>query len=548
MRLLSFIAVAGLGLHLTEDPALAQAPSWYVNTTEDLPLVQEQCLPGQICTLRAAIEKAESRGQGIIRACYVPSEVPRGKPCRGAAQPLTTSDVGYDPVSGKWVFQFARAQPFALALGKTQLDFTLDVEGWSGPQDNKIVIEPGPNQMEHAITIEGSDTVLKGFEIRGKFEGAAITVRDAFTGSPVSNNQIGPGLILAGIRPGIGIKVAGAIATNNRIVGNWCGITGDGTVVARNQEDCIQLTEGTVGNIIGGPDPADRNIFAASQLGAGVAVEEGNTFGNTIQGNWFGLNAKGEKVGNTAGIAIKSGAVETRILDNVISGNELSGITVFNNSSKTEIRGNIIGQSPDRATCIGNGNYGIEISGSSNNSVIEANRIACNDKGGVLVTGSGTRANRISQNSITNNAGSAIRIGQGANNNIRQPQINNVSQTRVTGNACPACTVEVYSDPADEADIYEGKVQADMATGLFIFDKPEGFANAFVKVTGTDPNYNTSSLSAKQSVPAGRTPTATARPETLTPTPPTGSAEATPTQRPQIFEVYVPVTVKVFER
>ncbi len=548
--------VAGLGLRLGERPAEAQLPSWYVNTTEDLPIVQEQCLPQQICTLRAAIEKAQARGAsggGIVRVCYNPADTPKGKPCRGAAQPLKTSDPGYDPASGKWVFEFAKDMPYAFSEPGTQLDFTLDIDGWAGPQDNKIVIQPGPVQMNHAFILEGSGTVLKGIEIRGDLQGAAITVRDAFTGNPVSHNQLGPGLILAGIRPGVGIKLSGAAVADNRVVGNWCGITGDGTKIARNQEDCVQITEGSGNNTVGGPDPADRNIFAASQIGVGVAVEDGSTVGNTIQGNWFGLDAKGSPIGNTAGVTIKTGALETRILDNVISGNELSGITIFNNSQRTEIRGNTIGESPDRATCIGNGNYGIELSGSASNSVIEHNRIACNGKGGVLVTGQGTRGNRISQNSIANNkTHEAIRVGQGANGGIRTPQINGSMNTRVTGQACPGCTVEVFSDPDEEADVFEGSVQADRSSGLFIFDKPEGFANFFVKVTGTDPNNNTSSLSVKHAVGTGRTPTATTRPATGTPTPTTpgtpGTVEATPTQGPTIRDIYVPVTQKNHQR
>ncbi|MCE7938924.1 MAG: right-handed parallel beta-helix repeat-containing protein [Chloroflexi bacterium CFX6] len=545
-----------VGLALTGAPAAAQG-TVFVNTTEDLPPEPQYCLPAQICPLRSAIERAE--GGATVRACYDATEiaegkVPKGKPCRGAAKPLTTADPGYDPATGKWVFDFSHNLPYTLGKGRARIDFTADIDGWAGPADNKIAIGPGDNAMDHAIVIESSENVLQGFDVRGEFTNAAITIRAGLEGGNVVGNQLGPGLVFAAL-PGIGVRMSGPEVKNNRFVGNWCGIGGDGTRIERTRDDCVQLADGTAGNQIGGPEAKDRNIFAASDLGSGVIVQDIRTTANVIEGNWFGLDATGKKAGNEAGITIKLGARGTRITGNVISGNDQSGISIFDNSAATEITANTIGESPDGSTCVGNGNYGVSMTGSVDDSLVSGNRIACNVKGGVLISGAGCQKNRVTRNSITRNNNDAIRVASGANGNIRLPTINNTTATRVVGAACPGCVVEVFSDTGDEAEVFEGEVQADLATGLFIFDKPEGFRHVFVKAVGTDPNGNSSGLSVKRAVPVGRTPTATAVVVSPTPWPTTTATPGTPgtPQTPEatpttvgIRDVFVPAVFKAF--
>jgi len=554
--MLLIVPVAALSALLGSQQGLAQR-TYFVNTTEDLPLEPNHCIGPALCTLRAAIERAE-QGGGVVRACYDPAETQGGKACRGGARPLKQSDAGFDPATGKWIFEFGNTIPLTFGEDATTLDFTLDIEGWAGPQDNKIVIDPGVEALEYAIVVESSNNVFKGFEIRGPFADVAITVRHTFDDSAgASNNQFGPGLILSGLQPAVGIRMKGPKVTGNRFVGNWCGITGDGTTVSRNQQDCVEIQEGSSGNIVGGATAAERNIFAGSRLGAGITIAGPKVDNTIVQGNWFGLDAKGNKVGNGTGIAIRSEAHNTRIFGNVISGNEQSGISIFNFSQRTEIRGNTIGESPDRSACIGNGNYGITLNGQPSSSVIEENRIACNGLGGVLITGSGARANRVSRNSITNNAGNAVKIEQGANGGIRAPTINNTTGGRIIGAVCPGCVAEVYSDSGDEADTYEGSVPSDGATGLFIFEKAEGYRHTFVKVAGIDANNNTSPLSAKRAVSGGRVPTATptrtptatrtASP-TLEGTPPSETAtpegpSPTPTATPEVIRsIFFPDT------
>lgn len=547
---------AVVALAVTGAPAAAQG-TVFVNTTEDLPPEPQYCLPAQICPLRSAIERAE--GGATVRACYDATEiaegkVPKGKACRGAAKPLTTADKGFDAATGKWVFEFNHNLPYTLGKGGAKIDFTADIDGWAGPQDNKIAIGPGDNKMDHALVIESSNNVLQGFDVRGEFTNAAITIRAGLDSGTVANNQIGPGLVFAAL-PGIGVRMSGPEVRENRFVGNWCGIAGDGTRIERNRDDCVQLADGASANQIGGPEAKDRNIFAASDLGSGVILQDIRTTDNVIEGNWFGLDATGKRAGNEAGVTIKLGARGTRITGNVISGNDQSGISIFDNSAATQITGNTIGESPDGTVCVGNGNYGVSMTGSVDDSVVSGNRIVCNVKGGVLISGAGCQKNRVSRNSIARNNGDAIRVASGANGNIRLPTLNNTTTTRIVGAACPGCLVEVFSDTGDEAEVFEGEVRADQATGLFIFDKPDGFRHVFVKVVGTDPNGNSSGLSLKRAVPAGRTPTATAVVATLTPWPSTTptpgtpgtpeTPEATPTAD-GIRDVFVPAVFKSY--
>jgi hypothetical protein len=53
----------------------------------------------------------------------------------------------------------------------------------------------------------------------------------------------------------------------------------------------------------------------------------------------------------------------------------------------------------------------------------------------------------------------------------------------VSGTACPGCTVDIYSDSADEGKVCEGSTTAD-ASGRFTFDKKP--AGPFVTATATE--------------------------------------------------------------
>lgn len=513
------VTALGVGLALGLGSAAvvpAQGFVIFVNTTEDIPTDSNHCLPGDNpCSLRGAIEKIQGAGvAGTIRACYDPALTPRGKKCPPGRKPLAVTDPGYDAATGRWVFEFGEnAIPYSFTAPGTTLDFTLDIEGYAGPGDNKVVVRPGASIMAYAFVVEGPGSTFKGFTLSGAYEQAAIMVRFDGFGNGARDNQFGPGLNFANIKPGVGIILRDRQTIGNRIIGSWCGLDGDGSQRATVSEDCIQIMNGASRNIVGGPELADRNILAGSGIGSAVSIFE-SAQGNQVMGNWIGLNAMGKPEPNNGGITLKLGASNNEIIDNRISGNKVAGIAIFDTTSGVKIRGNRIGVLED-GSCGGNGDVGIAINNQVVNTLIEGNEISCNAKGGVSIQGSAAKGNRLRRNIFDANGGPPLNLGQSANNKVRPPQLSLASNERVIGSA-PSCLggpVEIYSDAGNQAGSFEGETTADGATGLFIFN-PSG-ALRFNKVTAacTDINGNSSAFAAP--LPVGgvvATPTPTRTP------------------------------------
>jgi hypothetical protein len=527
-RSLLALLLLGVGLLPLAPPSPAEADTlqsgagFFINTTADLVLEPQLCLPGQPCTFRSAIDKAQSF-RAAVRVCFE-NNCPPGK------QPLKTDDPLYDPQTGRWTLQInANLQSLLVYKDGIDVDFTKFVDGWRGPQDNRIVLSSGGDLMNHLIMIEGSDNKFAGFEIRGRFQDAAIIMRKIATG-----NQLGPGMAFAGIQEGNGVRILGATSTGNRIVGSWCGFTIDASrqpVLDGLVEDCVHIAEGSSENVIGGPNPADRNVLSGSQLGFGVALHDAATRNNVVQGNYIGTDVTGLKaVGNDSGVAIFDEASGTKVIGNVISGNRNAGLTATNAStqfgrSTSLIENNIIGADASGNKALPNGTYGVEIRGLSKDMEIAHNHIMFNRSGGVVICDSQTHNNTITENSITDNSGTAIKVCDGANDGVHPPVLQSADMNSAAGTACSGCRVEIFSDPAQEAAVFEGFVLAG-SDGRFSFRKPAGFANRNITSTGTDGD-STSALS-KVLVVARPTMTPTLRPgETPRPT-----ATFTPTEVP----------------
>jgi len=501
------------------EPVHAQARI-YVNTTQDLPPDDSHCLPGKVCTLRAAVEKAESfSGGAVITACYDPAVVANAAPCRGpGAQPLKADDPGYDSATNKWVLRLRPAAlPFDLTENGTTIDFRLGVDPWSSPADAHFVVEASGGTHQFAFKVESHDNQIAGIEIRGEYAESAILLQDDFFGTGAVNNTIGPGNIFADISSGNGIKIKDAASVGNKVIGNWCGITGDGSTLAPVAEDCVFVLDDTAQNTIGGPTEADRNVFAASRLGVGVKIQGPGTRNITVEGNWFGVDATGERSGDLrSGILVVSGAFRTRIADNLVASSANDGIVVFDASGETTIEGNAVGVAADGTACLGNGAHGIALQHGPQDAVVKRNVVRCNRAGGILIAGASSRNNQLSENRISANGGGAINIVQGANSNLRPPSITSHDSLHIAGATCAGCVVEVFSDPNGQADHFEGRVVADGTSGTWRFSPSGAFAHRTLTTTATD-GKTTSELSAFV-IQSGATPTP-ARP---TPTPEPG--------------------------
>jgi len=76
------------------------------------------------------------------------------------------------------------------------------------------------------------------------------------------------------------------------------------------------------------------------------------------------------------------------------------------------------------------------------------------------------------------------------------PIILAVTETGVSGVACPVCTVEIFSDEEDEGRVYEGTTIAD-AAGHFTLDKASPLTGPYLTATATDAEGNTSEFSCR---------------------------------------------------
>lgn len=545
LALATVATATAIGLGGARPSPVAAQTVIYVNDTDDPTSVINQCdEASDPCSLRGAVGRAALFSGGlIIRACYDPTIVPGAEPCPTGVRPLNARSRGFNAATGRWTIRLARDRELLLAQGGTFVDFRIGYP-WQGPQDNRIIIESSGPAMETAFRIGSQRNVLAGFELRGAFTEAAIHVPGGILGEAARLNQFGPGLVFAGITSGAGIKLTSDQATANTVVGNWCGITGDGTVVDPVFEDCVQIDQGAHGNIIGDLDPSNRNVFAASTNGGGVIVEGPDAANNAIQGNYFGMLASGQDTPTTklkTGIQLILGPQGTKIQRNVVSGNGTAGIYLSDAAVGTEIDDNLIGTDPDGTRCVPNRGYGIHLLGGPQGTKIRRNTIRCNSSGGILMSGVNTRDNLASENSISaNKASNAISVIQGANRGIQPPTITVAARSRVVGTACPNCTVEVFSDPDGEAEAFEGRTTAD-GDGNWTLEKPDGVKGPFLTATATDGD-NTSGTSAFKAV-SGGSPTTPPEP-TLTPSPtdaPTATATApTATTPPHAGRIFLP--------
>jgi CSLREA domain-containing protein len=305
--------------------------------------------------------------------------------------------------------------------------------------------------------------VLDGSQVSGYPDGLDIR----------SSGNLVRGLVIQRFYDGISVLDA----SDNRIEGNFIGTDVHGSADLGNRCHGVSISgvqggPGSTNNVLGGSSPQARNLIAGNDC---VGVGIGPVGNNKVLGNYIGTNASG-----TAALP-----------------NTGDGVRVYNVSNNNVIGGPAAG---------------------------EANLIAFNGGHGVEIDGSyGAARNTISRNSIHSNGGKGIALLSGGNQGLAAPVITSASATQVSGTACSNCTIEVFSDAADEGAIYEGTTTAD-ATGNWALVKPGGLTGPYVTATATDGQGNTSEFSVPVSL-SQVTPTAT-RTATLTVT---STATRTPT-------------------
>ena len=218
-----------------------------------------------------------------------------------------------------------------------------------------------------------------------------------------------------------GIRVSGggsAGGVSNILRGNFIGTNAAGTIARANTQGVFVVRPHT---LIGGFDPASRNVISGNSSGVFVSAGIGFT---TVKGNYIGTNASGTSgLGNASGgVTISAANVAliggTTVAErNVISANGI-GITLSSHANGSNIvKGNYIGTKADGTGDLGN-HYGIIIGGSNNNTVGGSsggtgNLISGNDTGIWLELGAS--GNQIKGNTIKASRDDGILAESGPN-------------------------------------------------------------------------------------------------------------------------------------
>jgi parallel beta-helix repeat protein len=198
-------------------------------------------------------------------------------------------------------------------------------------------------------SLEVSSSLVTGVQIASGAQGNTIGGSTDGTGNLISGNDTG-------------VLITGFGTDGNLVAGNYVGLSASGNVALPNHSDGVRVAGSAHDNIIGGTTAVERNVISGNE-GDGVEITGASTVGNTVLGNYIGLNWNG------------TGAV----------GNDFSGVYVYAPS-------NTIGgdTASERNVISGNGWFGVELETSdANGNVIAANHIGTNVTGMVALGNAG---------------------------------------------------------------------------------------------------------------------------------------------------------------
>jgi PKD repeat protein len=321
-----------------------------------------------------------------------------------------------------------------------------------------------------------------------------------------SNNRV-EGNLVSG-NPDQELSVGSYGGCCNVVIGNLIGTDASGSRAIANGTGGTGISSGGAYNRVGGTTPAERNIVSGKDIG--INVSAAGSVGMLVIGNLIGTDITGTgSIGNTwTGVelgygsrAVVGGATSGE--RNVISGSGRQGVEVA--SDYNAILGNYIGTDASGAVAMGNRGAAVRVvvyGGGAEQNVIQGNLIAHTtfseqESEGVGVLVDSYPHNTIRRNSIHSNAGKGIVTINGGNDMLPAPVITAVTQTGISGTACPGCMVEIFSDQEDEGQIYEGSAMADGEGNWSWTGSPTG---PYVTATATDEAGNTSAFSAPQGV------------------------------------------------
>ncbi len=201
-----------------------------------------------------------------------------------------------------------------------------------------------------------------------------------------------------------GLWIGGLSATGNVAQGNIIGLDLSGAGKIPNANNGVLI--GSPGNIVGGTDPAARNVISGNGQ-SGVYLNDAGASNNWIAGNFIGTTSDGVfgRSNHMDGVTIFRAAHNliggsVPGAGNVISGNGERGLYLFtttNQLHRNRIEGNFIGTDVTGRTNLGNRFAGVGLTLGNDNIIGGTNPLARN-----LISGNGQSGVLIDSNSVAN--------------------------------------------------------------------------------------------------------------------------------------------------
>ncbi len=313
---------------------------------------------GAMLAMGGAAEKAEAQTFTVIGKADTAGTCPTISTCAGLRQAINSanSTPGLDTIT----FNIATATPhvFEPATALPTITEQVIIDGFCGSCDGALANSAAlfqPINASYTIIVDGPGAGgASGFVINSP---TAVTLKGM-----VIRNFSGPAIR---IDQGTGHLIRGLFMGTNNV----------GSAVDGDTTSSHIFFNGTATNVvIGGSNPADRNLLSGKNGSGGVAINAGAIASNpvdlTIQGNYIGTNAVGNAtIGNQTGIThsdpglILGGSATGQ--GNLISGNQI-GVS-FGPGATATILGNRIGTNAAGTLNVADGTG---ISGELLNSVI----------------------------------------------------------------------------------------------------------------------------------------------------------------------------------
>ena len=245
-----------------------------------------------------------------------------------------------------------------------------------------------------------------------------LIIRDNAHNNMIGGSIAGARNVISG-NTNFGVWIGEPGATGNQVEGNYLGLIAPGTAALPNTFIGMYVLGGATSNRI------LDNVFSGNPS-EGLRLSDPGTSGNVVQGNFFGTDASGSNAvpNGFAGVTIYNGATSNLIggaaaaVRNLISGNYYGVVLGNSGTSGNSIQGNYVGVDVSGRTAVPNV-YGIAVTGGATNNLIggavagAGNLVSGNSQYGVFLTDAGTAGNQVQGNLIGTDLTGTNALGNG---------------------------------------------------------------------------------------------------------------------------------------